>query len=221
MFFVFAQVWRDDRSVAKAIVRAQPDSAKGHSNLGALLYKSGVSSVPPKLALIDRGREQLERALELYYIDPYVSLFHVYTTQNRYEDAERMAEQLSLRAPDELRSVSLLAKARSQVGKHRESLALWETALKANPDHDTLPKLRDQVIRDLLTAHDYAAVIEACDKVLARDPESVEHLLMRFQGMGLSGQHQNAWTAFWTPVHQQQTTSPHALRSSTICEACS
>ena len=196
-FFLGARDWQDERSVAEAIVRAQPRSAKGHSKLGWELYKEGRDSTPRDEKLLLRGCQELERALELYpiedaFVDTHLNLSIVYTDLGRLEDAERMAEEVYRRTPARIRSVRVLAAARGQVKKYRESIELCELGLTVEPGDDALLRLRDQGINGLLASGEFAAAVEACDRILAGDPFSPDHVLMRFQGLGQAGEHKKA-----------------------------
>ncbi|MCA8958963.1 MAG: tetratricopeptide repeat protein [Planctomycetes bacterium] len=67
-FAIRCRDWRSERSIAEAITRAQPASAKGHEKLGHEIYVEATreENRPRREQLLAIARSELEQSIELY-----------------------------------------------------------------------------------------------------------------------------------------------------------
>jgi adenylate cyclase len=135
-----AYLWRRRHDLATAAERRalhlNPNFASAHAALGNILYYSGRSS------------EAVEPLLMAMRLDPYYSeiwlhfLALAYFGMGRYDDAAAILKRRIIRRPDTDISRVLLAACYGYIGRGEEARALWQEALRLNPQYSLEQKRR-------------------------------------------------------------------------------
>jgi len=123
-------VWRNNRTLYETDVKTQPRSHKVWLNLGLLSLASGEQ---------DRGIQYLKEAVRLapHSYDALAQLGWQYIKMGQTEEALRyLSEAGRYRWPQETFTLWLRAELLQKVGRTGDAAALYEEALRANPDHE-------------------------------------------------------------------------------------
>ena len=133
-------LWRRQHDLAIAAERRalhlNPNFASAHAGLGNVLHYTGRSS------------EAVEPLLTAMRLDPYYSeiwlhfLALAYFGAGRYEDAAATLKRRIIRRPDTDISRVLLAACYGYLGRGEEAQALWQDALRLNPQYSLEQKRR-------------------------------------------------------------------------------
>jgi adenylate cyclase len=133
-------LWRRQHDLAIAAERRalhlNPNFASAHAALGNILHYSSHSS------------EAVQPLLTAMRLDPYYSeiwlhfLALAYFGMGRYEEAAATLQRRIIRRPDTDISRVLLAASFGYLGRVEEAQALWEEALRLNPQYSLEQKRR-------------------------------------------------------------------------------
>ncbi|HWP66375.1 MAG TPA: tetratricopeptide repeat protein [Candidatus Limnocylindria bacterium] len=115
------RVWRDERTLAQAMVAASPQSAHAHHVLGRVYAKSGE---------LDRALVELERAIALdpAGTDALYDAALVHRARGRYAEARRLLRRLVRQFPSYSPGAVALAATELDLGRPARALAVAEHA---------------------------------------------------------------------------------------------
>ena len=121
------RIWWDEAGFFKAMIKTNPDSHKGFSSLGMIMYRSGNHEAAEK---------NLKRSLE---IDPDNEIARhnlgcLYQTSNRYDQAEEIFKENIRRNPGFIESRYQLAVLYRSEGRITDARKELETVLTINPN---------------------------------------------------------------------------------------
>lgn len=188
LFGIRVPDWRSELSITRAMVETQPTSAKAQGKYGWELFKEANDwpESPRKDEQIQRAREHLERANELYadFDDSHLNLSIVYDALGRYEDAAREAEIALRLAPRQRNSLAAAARASVRLENYDRAVELCNQGLKLYPGNAGLLRIRGSAWQELGQPGKAAADLA---EAWRDDPNDVVLTLNFLRNLALSG----------------------------------
>jgi len=152
----------------REVIRTEPDNAKAHQRLGAVM--AAIGTVTPD----EKGRKEIDdtaileekQAIKLdpKYFLPHVVLGQIYANRGQFDESVKEFQQAIALKPDSFRSHLDLGIAYMHIQKEAEALKAFERAAELKPDEPTA-FINVGVLKQSLG--DFKGAVEAEKKALA------------------------------------------------------
>jgi tetratricopeptide (TPR) repeat protein len=121
-------LWMDKVALWEDVVRKNPVSERGLSNLGTAYYEKG---------LYDRAIDQFNKVIELNpdYTVAYINLGSAYATTGRFDLAVGYFKKATSLDPENSLAFANLARSYRETGRHEMAVENYSTAITLDPFH--------------------------------------------------------------------------------------
>jgi tetratricopeptide (TPR) repeat protein len=133
--------FKEAEAAYRDVLRTEPDNAKAHQRLGAVLAAQGtvMNDEKARLEIDETAILEEKQAIKLdpkFHL-PHVVLGQIYANRGKYEDAVKEFKQAIALKPDSFKSHLDLGIAYMHLDKAEDALATYKKASEIKPDYPT------------------------------------------------------------------------------------